>query len=135
MATDEGTCSICQDGYEEDSAAAFLACAHKFHQYCVRQYCNDTNTTFEEMRCPLCRTSSAEAERSLITGGDAPVPIEFDPAVVELDPADEAADVGEGPSPTNVPGLGAGAEPAPKASMCGIPRSIHASKLLREHTS
>lgn len=47
--TDQDTCSICRDNFEENSVVRRLGCEHIFHIGCI-------DTWFEtNIRCPLCR--------------------------------------------------------------------------------
>tara|TARA_B100000963_G_C22355540_1_gene549227 strand:+ start:32 stop:658 length:627 start_codon:yes stop_codon:yes gene_type:complete len=54
--TDQETCSICRDNFEENSVVRRLGCEHIFHIGCI-------DTWFEtNIRCPLCRVDLRDTE-------------------------------------------------------------------------
>ena len=45
---------------EPEQANQFLACGHRFHKYCLDTFCSVSNTTLDNISCPLCHKSAAE---------------------------------------------------------------------------
>ena len=45
---------------EPEQANQFLACGHRFRKYCLDTFCSVSNTTLDNISCPLCHKSAAE---------------------------------------------------------------------------
>ena len=45
---------------EPEQANQFLACGHRFHKYCLDTFCSVSNTTLDNISCPLCHKLAAE---------------------------------------------------------------------------
>ena len=57
-ATQETTCTVCQEEYAPGSQSRVLNCGHKFHRDCWRQWVQSRDPTSTEGTCPVCRNPS-----------------------------------------------------------------------------
>ncbi|CAF0989933.1 unnamed protein product, partial [Didymodactylos carnosus] len=58
--TEENTCSICFDTFEENQILHYYRCTHKFHKECSARWLLENNV------CPICRVPPIEVERPAV---------------------------------------------------------------------
>lgn len=68
-------CSICLEGFHEhnNSDVVNIACGHKFHFECIRDFVISQLQSDSNITCPICRLSIMENKHELYVGARASV--------------------------------------------------------------